>query len=82
MAKGSIAADSGRRSKWTRAKSARFAGEKRAIRGRKGAEMSVFGTTVPPAIGAYRGVAAATDRPEPTVATGSTHSQKIRSIAN
>ena len=57
------------------------AGKKRAIRGRKGAEMFVFGTTLPPVIGAYRGGAAATERPEPTVATGSMHSKTIRPIA-
>ena len=39
------------------------AGEKRAIRRRKGADMSVSGTTLPPAIGAYRGRAAAADWP-------------------
>ena len=52
------------------------AGENRAIRGRKGAEMSVLGTTLPPAIGAYRGGAEAADRPVPTVATGFTHRKK------
>ena len=48
------------------------AGEKRAFRWRKGTGMSVFGTKLSPAIGAYREGAAAADRPEPTVATGST----------
>ena len=57
------------------------AGEKRENRGLKGAEMSVFGTTLPSAIGAYRGGAAAADRPEPTVTTGSTHRKKIRPFA-
>ena len=52
------------------------AGEKRANRGRKGAGMSVFGTTLPPSIGACRGGADAAERPEPTVATGSTHPKK------
>ena len=52
------------------------AGENRAIRGREGAEMSVFETTLPPAIGAYHGGATADDRPEPTLATGSTHPKK------
>ena len=57
------------------------AGENRAIRGREGDEMSVFVKTMPPSIGAFRGGAAAADRPEPTVATGSTRPKKIRSIA-
>ena len=57
------------------------AGEKRAIRGVKGAEMSVFGITMPLAIGAYLGGAAAANRLEPTVARGSTHPKKIRTIA-
>ena len=51
MEKRTFAADSRRR-------------DKRATRVRKGAEVSVFGTTLPPAIGAYRGRAAAADRPE------------------
>ena len=57
------------------------AGEKRGIRWRKRTEMSDFRITLPPAIGAYRGSSAAAERPEPTVATGSTHSRKIRLIA-
>ena len=57
------------------------AGENRVIRGRKGAEMTVLGTTLPPAIGAYRGDAEAADRPVPTVATGFMHHKKIRPIA-
>ena len=52
------------------------AGEKRAIRGRIGNEMSVFGTTLPPAIGAYRGGAAAAERPKTPVAMGYTHPKK------
>ena len=50
----------------------KFPSGKRDRRGRKGAEMSVFGMAMPPAICAYRGGAVAADRPEPTVATGST----------
>ena len=55
--------------------------ENAAIRGRKGAEMSVFGIAFPPAIDAYRGSAAAAEWPGPTVATGSKHPEKIRLIA-
>ena len=55
--------------------------EKRAIRGRKGAEITVFGTTLPPAIGDYGVDAVAADRPEPTVAMGITDPNKIRLIA-
>ena len=40
--------------------------EKRAIFGRVRAEISVFGTTLSPAIGACRGCAAEAERPEPT----------------
>ena len=40
------------------------AGEKRAIRERKRAKMSVFGTTLPPKIVAFRGGAAAAERAE------------------
>ena len=56
------------------------ADKKRAIHGRKGAEMSVFGTTLPTSIGAYRGGAAAADRPKPTVATESTHPKKYAQL--
>ena len=52
------------------------AGEKRAIRERKGAEMSVFGIAMPPTTGAYRGGAAAADRPVTTVGTGFTNPKK------
>ena len=51
-------------------------GEKHAIRGRKGAEMSVFGTTLPPKTGGYCEGAATAERLEPTVPTVGTHSKK------
>ena len=59
----------------------RDAGKKRAICGRKGAEKSVFGSKLEPAIGAYRGGAAAAARLDPTKATGFTEPQKIRRMA-
>ena len=51
--------------------------ENAAIHGRKGAKMSVLGSSFPPATGTARGWIPAADRSKPVVATGSKDPKKI-----